>query len=137
MQATIPSLPGIRTWRSAPGGLQAMSWPARTATLVAVAGFCALVQGPTWRETPALAAVNLAVSVVFLFNGLGLGREPGQRGTAWALILTGVIRSMDYMDAWNGAWPAFVTVFGGVDRVFGIWALLRYPNSSLTVLQRR
>jgi signal transduction histidine kinase len=137
MQATIPSLPGIRTWRSAPGGLQEMHWPARTAILVAVAGFCALVQGPTWRETPALAAVNLAVSLVFVFTGLMLGREPGQSVTAWALILTGVIRSMDYMDAWNGAWPAFVTVFGGVDRVFGIWALLRYPNSSLTVLQRR
>ena len=44
---------------------------------------------------------------------------------------------MDYIDAWNGAWPAFVIVFGGLDRIFGIWALLRYPNSSLTVLQWR
>ena len=137
MQATIPSLPGIRTWRSAPAGLREMRWPARTGILVAVACFCALVQGPTWRVTAALAAVNLAVSLVFVFTGLMLGREPGQRVTAWALILTGVIRSMDYIDAWNGAWPAFVTVFGGIDRVFGIWALLRYPNSSLTVLQRR
>src|ERR1700760_963975 len=40
-----------------------------------------------------------------------LRRESGQRVPAWALILSGVSGWMDYIDAWNGAWPAFVIVF--------------------------
>ena len=44
---------------------------------------------------------------------------------------------MDFIDAWNGPWPAYALVFGGVDRLFGAWALLRYPNSALSTLQRR
>ena len=34
-------------------------------------------------------------------------------------------------------WPVFTLVFGGVDRIFGVWALLRYPNSRLSLLHRR
>jgi signal transduction histidine kinase len=52
-------------------------------------------------------------------------------------MLAGVFRSVDFIDAWNGPWPAYTLVFGGMDRVFGAWALLRYPNSSLSPLQRR
>ena len=153
MRATIPSLalPGNRTWRdSAVDGREAKRWPARlavwharrpwlavTGILIAVAGFCALVQGPQWRESPALATVNLAVSLLFVFTGLMLGKEPGQRVTAWALMLAGLFRSVDFIDAWNGPWPAYALVFGGVDRLFGAWALLRYPNSALSTLQRR
>src|SRR5258707_7071976 len=66
-----------------------------------------------------------------------LRREPGQRVTAWALMLCGLFRCVDFIDAWNGAWPAYTLVFGGVDRLFGGWALLRYPNSSLSRVQRR
>jgi signal transduction histidine kinase len=84
-----------------------------------------------------LATANLAVSLVFVFTGLMLRKEPGQRVTAWALMLAGVFRSLDFIDAWNGPWGAYATVFGGVDRVFGAWALLRYPNSSLSTLHRR
>lgn len=84
-----------------------------------------------------LATVNLAVSLVFVLTGLMLGREPGQRVTAWALMLAGVFRCLDFIDAWNGLWPVYTTVFGGIDRVFGAWALLRYPNSSLSTLHRR
>ena len=151
MRATLPSLPASRTWRgSAAGGREWTRWPARptlwaarrpwltaTVVLVVVACFCALVQGPQWRETPVLCTVNLAMSLLFVFTGLMLRREPGQQVTAWALMLCGVFRCVDFIDAWNGAWPAYTTVFGGVDRVFGAWALLRYPNSSLSVLQRR
>jgi signal transduction histidine kinase len=89
-----------------------------------------------WRESAPLATVNLAVSVVFVFTGLMLRREPGQGVTAWVLMLAGVFRSVDFIDAWNGAWGAYALVFGAVDRLFGAWALLRYPNSSLSRLQR-
>jgi signal transduction histidine kinase len=99
--------------------------------------FSALVQGPQWHESAALATVNLAVSVLFVFTGLMLGKDPGQRVTAGALMLVGVFRSLDFIDAWNGPWPAFTEVFGGIDRVFGAWALLRYPNSSLSGVHRR
>jgi signal transduction histidine kinase len=153
MSAIIPSLPlpGNRTWRvNVAGGREEKQSPARLAIwharrpslavagiLAAVAGFCALVQGPMWRTSPALATVNLAVSLLFAFTGLMLGREPGQRVTAWALILAGLFRSVDFIDAWNGPWPAYTLVFGGVDRLFGAWALLRYPNTSLSTLYRR
>ena len=157
MRGTIPSSPEplplrlSRTWRdSAAVGREGTRWPARlgiwqvrhpwlaaTGVLAAVGSFCALVQGPQWRQSAGLATVNLAVSLLFVFTGLMLRREPGQRVTAWALMLCGLFRSVDFIDAWNGVWPAYTTVFGGVDRVFGAWALLRYPNSSLSVLQRR
>ncbi|MGH3171338.1 MAG: sensor histidine kinase [Trebonia sp.] len=151
MRATILSVPGSRTWRgSGPAGRDATRWSARlrlwparhprlavTAALAAVACFSALVQGPQWRESAALATVNLAVSLVFVFTGLMLRREPGQQVTSWALMFAGIFRSVDFIDAWNGPWPAYTLVFGGVDRVFGAWALLRYPNSSLGTIQRR
>ena len=107
------------------------------AVLILVGSFCALVQGPQWRESAALATVNLGVSLLFVFTGLMLRRERGQHVTAWALMLAGVFRSVDFIDAWHGPWPAYALVFGGVDRIFGAWALLRYPNSSLSTLYRR
>jgi signal transduction histidine kinase len=151
MRATIPSLPVTKPRHgAAAGGRDGSRWPAwparwqatrpwlfATAVLIAVAGFSVLVQGPQWRQSAALAMVNLAVCLAFVFIGLMLGREPGQRVTAAALMLAGVFRSVDFIDAWNGAWPAFTEVFGGIDRIFGAWALLRFPNSSLSVLHRR
>jgi len=105
--------------------------------LLAAAAFCALAEGPLWRQDTVLAAVNLAASVVFCFTGLMLRQEPGQRGVAWALILGGILRSVDFADAWNSA-PSGVyeLIFGGVDRLFGAWALLRYPNPALRRHQR-
>jgi signal transduction histidine kinase len=153
MRATIPSLasPGNSPWRdSAARGREGTRWPARlaiwharrpwlaaTGALIAVAAFCALVQGPQWRSFLPLATVNLAVSLLFVFTGLMLGKEPGQRVTAWALMLAGVFRSVDFIDAWHGSWPVYTLVFGGIDRIFGAWALLRYPNSALSPLYRR
>jgi signal transduction histidine kinase len=150
MRAAIPllPLPGYRTWRdTAAGGREETArlaiwrarrpWLAVAGILVAVAGFCSLVQGPQWRTSPALATVNLAVSLLFVFTGLMLGKEPGQRVTAWALMLAGIFRSVDFIDAWHGAWPVYTLVLGGVDRIFGAWALLRYPHSALSTLHRR
>jgi signal transduction histidine kinase len=112
-------------------------WLAVTGVLIAMACFCALVQGPTWQQSPVLAAVNLGASLAYVFTGLMLCREPGQRVTAMALGLAGLFRSVDFIDAWNGIWPAYTLVFGGVDRVFGAWALLRYPTASLSLVHRR
>jgi signal transduction histidine kinase len=156
MRASIPAPPHSGAWRAqAPGeqapGAQAgtrrppwaVIWPARrpwlaaAGILVAVACFCTLVQGPQWRQSPVLSAVNLTGSLVFVFTGLMLGREPGQRVTAVVLMLAGVFRSVDFIDAWNGGWSAYTLVFGGVDRLFGAWALLRYPNSALPRPYRR
>jgi signal transduction histidine kinase len=111
-------------------------WWLVAAAVVAAGGFCALVQGSLWITDTALAAMNLSDSLVFICTGLLLRREPGQRGVAWALMLGGVFRSVDFIDAWNGPWPAYGLVFGAVDRLFGAWALLRYPNFSLQRHQR-
>ena len=110
----------------------------RTAVITAAAGvFSAVVQGPLWSEDAALAAVNLTTSVLFVFTGLMLRREPGQRGVAWALMFLGVLRSLDFVDAWSGPpWAIYTLLFGAVDRVFGAYVLLRYPNSSLLRYQR-
>jgi signal transduction histidine kinase len=112
-------------------------WLALAGVLAVIGGFCALVQGPLWRQSTPLAAVNLATSLFFALTGLMLRRQPGQRGTGWALVLAGVLRSVDFVDAWNvGPFPVYGLVFGGMDRVFGAWALLRYPNPVLRTHQR-
>jgi len=150
MRTTVPRLPMNRVWPAGGlGGRDATrqsgrpvawrgrrSWLGNAAALVAAGCFCAAVQGPLWIHATALATVNLTVSLVFVFTGLMLRKEPGQRGVAWALMLAGIFRSVDFIDSWNGPWPAYGLVFGGVDRLFGAWALLRYPNSALLRYQR-
>ena len=107
------------------------------ATLAALGCLATLAELPLWRETPALATVNLIMSLAFILTGLLLRTEPGQCGVAWALILAGVFRSLDFIDAWNtGPWPVYAVVFGGIDRVFGAYAVLRYPRPALGRLQR-
>ena len=105
--------------------------------IIAVSGFCAVVQGPVWSQDPALAAANLTVSVLFVFTGWMLRRDPGQRGVAWALMFAGLLRSLDFVDAWSGApWALYDLLFGAADRLFGAYALLRYPNPALLRHQR-
>ncbi|HEY2237530.1 MAG TPA: histidine kinase [Streptosporangiaceae bacterium] len=125
----------------APDGLRA---PDRlrftlTVTLVlATLGALAIVaQLPMWRDTPALATVNVIMSLAFILTGLLLRREDGQRGVAWALILAGVFRSLDFVDAWSGGpWAVYAVIFGGIDRVFGGYAVLRYPRPALSRVER-
>ncbi|HWC82724.1 MAG TPA: sensor histidine kinase [Pseudonocardiaceae bacterium] len=105
--------------------------------LVALGSLGAVAQLPLWTQAPALAVVNLSTSLTLILTGLLLHREPGQRGVAWALILAGVCRPLDFIDAWTGGpWPAYAVLFGGIDRVFGAWAVLRYPRPRLTGPQR-
>jgi signal transduction histidine kinase len=105
--------------------------------LLALGLFCAVAQGPLWKQDTVLAAMNLAASMLFCFTGLMLRQEPGNRGVAWALVLAGVLRSVDFADAWNLApGGVYELIFGGADRLFGAWALLRYPNPSLRRYQR-
>jgi signal transduction histidine kinase len=97
----------------------------------------AAAQGTLWTRVPALAIVNEVSSLTFVFTGLTLYLQPGQRGVAWALMLAGVCRSLDFADTWGaGPWPVYDIVCGGMDRVFGAWALLRYPNPRLLRYQR-
>jgi signal transduction histidine kinase len=110
-------------------------------TGIAIAGvFCTLVQGTLWSQDAALASANLAASLLFAFTGLLLLDERSQRGTAWALILAGVFRSVDFSDLnlghMTGPLDVYGLIFGGVDRLFGAYAVLRYPNSSLLRYQR-
>jgi signal transduction histidine kinase len=130
-------VPGIRRPGQRSLRLAWSSWPVTTAALLATACFCAIVEGPLWRHSTALAAVNVTFALVLVFTGLMLRREPGQGVPAVALMLAGIFRCVDFIDAWNGPWPAYAIVFGGVDRLFGGWALLRYPNSALSRVQRR
>jgi signal transduction histidine kinase len=147
MRAIIPSLPasrasGASTRRGT--GLTGLArlWHARfrwlrtTAILLVIGCLCALAEGPAWHQDTVLAALDLALALAYGFTGLMLRKEPGQGITGGALILAGLFRGTWLVDTWNGPWPAYVIVFGAVDRLFGAWALLRYPNPSLTRLQR-
>ena len=124
--------------RQPPGkGRPPRFYPLAAVSLAALGCLATLAELPLWRQTPALAAVNLVMSLAFILTGLLLRTEPGQRGVAWALILAGVFRSLDFIDAWNtGPWPVYAVVFGGIDRVFGAYAVLRYPRPALGRLPR-
>src|SRR4051812_14838873 len=74
--------------------------------LVSGAG-CALMQGPLWGPHPLLAAVNLATSETFICTGLILRRDPRNRAVAWALIIAGALRSVDFTDPLGGPWPFY------------------------------
>jgi signal transduction histidine kinase len=75
--------------------------------------------------------------VLFVFLGMMLRREPGQRSVGWGLMLAGLLRSLDFADAWSGPpWALYGLLFGAADRLLGAWALLRYPNPALLRYQR-
>ncbi len=120
-----------------------LSWRRRkhdlvtAAVLVASGCLCTLVQGPTWSQATVLAVVNLTTSMTFVGTGLMLRRQPGQQCVAWALVLAGILRSLDFADALGwGPWPFYGLVFGGMDRLVGAYALLRYPGPRLLRHQR-
>jgi len=105
--------------------------------LVASGCLCTLVQGSTWSQATVLAAVNLATSLTFVGTGLLLRQQPGQRRVAWALVLAGILRSLDFADALGwGPWPLYTLIFGAMDRLVGAYALLRYPRPALARHER-
>ena len=107
------------------------------AVLVTSGCACALVQGSTWSRATVLAVVNLATSLTFVGTGMLLREQPGQRRVAWALVLAGIMRSIDFSDALGwGPWPLYALIFGGMDRLVGAYALLRYPRPALLRYQR-
>jgi hypothetical protein len=112
-------------------------WPTAAVALLVTGAFSVAVQWPAWNKNGDLAGVNAAVTVLFVLTGLWLRKEHGQRDVAWALIAVGVLRSLDFADAWSSS-PAAVydLIFGATDRVVGAWALLRYPNRALQRHQR-
>jgi signal transduction histidine kinase len=125
-----------------PGGLVAPGrlrfWLTAGLVLAALGELDTVAQLPMWRHTPTLATVNLVMSLAFILTGLLLRRDASQRGVAWALILAGVFRSLDFVDAWTGGpWAVYAVVFGGIDRIFGAYAVLRYPRPALTLIERR
>jgi signal transduction histidine kinase len=112
-------------------------WLTAAVALLVTGTFSVLVQWPAWSHNGDLTGVNAAVTVAFVLTGLWLRREPGQRAVAWALIAAGLLRSLDFADAWSGSPLAvYDLIFGAADRVIGAYALLRYPNRALQKHQR-
>jgi signal transduction histidine kinase len=112
-------------------------WLTAAVALLVSGTFSVLVQWPAWSENGDLAGVNAAVTVLFVLTGLWLRREPGQRDVAWALMAVGLLRSLDFADAWsNSPVAVYDLIFGAADRVIGAWALLRFPNGALQKNQR-
>ena len=95
------------------------------------------MQQSLWHQATILAVVNLMTSLTLICTGLLLRRQPGQQSVAWALILTGVLRSLDFADSsYAGPWPLYDLIFGAMDRLAGAYALLRYPGPALLRHQR-
>lgn len=112
-------------------------WLTAAVALLVTGTFSVLVQWPAWSHNGDLTGVNAAVTVLFAATGLWLRREPGQQAVAWALIAAGLLRSLDFADAWSGSPVAlYDLIFGAADRVIGAYALLRYPNRALQKHQR-
>jgi signal transduction histidine kinase len=112
-------------------------WLVTGLILALLAELDTVAQMPMWRDKPSLATVNLMMSLSFILAGLLLRREEGQRGVALALILCGAFRSLDFVDAWTGGpWAVYAVVFGGIDRVFGAYAVLRYARPALSRAER-
>ena len=89
------------------------------------------------EQDPALAGANLTISVLFVFTGLDAPQGTGATGVAWALMLAGLLRSLDFVDAWSGPrWAIYDLLFGAADRFSAPIALLRYPNPALLRAQR-
>ena len=106
--------------------------------LLAAGAGSALLQGSMWHTATVLAVVNVTTSLAFICTGLLLRRQPGQRRVAWALMLAGAFRSLDFANSFadGGPWPLYALVCGGLDRLAGAYALLRYPRPALLRYQR-
>jgi signal transduction histidine kinase len=108
------------------------------AVLLAAGGLSALLQGRLWHQATVLAVVNVTATLAFICTGLLLRRQPGQQRVAWALMLAGAFRSLDFANefARAGPWPLYALVCGGLDRLAGAYAMLRYPRAGLLRYQR-
>jgi hypothetical protein len=63
------------------------------AVIVAIA-VGAVAEGSLWADHPLLTTVNLLASAGLVGIGAWLVTQPGQRGTGWALMLSGVARPL-------------------------------------------
>jgi hypothetical protein len=106
--------------------------------LLVAGALSAMLQGSMWHTATVLSVVNVATSLAFICTGLLLRRQPGQQRVAWALMLAGGLRSLDFADAFinGGPWPLYALVCGGLDRLAGAYAILRYPRPALLRYQR-
>jgi signal transduction histidine kinase len=106
--------------------------------LLVAGALSAMLQGSMWHTATVLSVVNVTVSLAFICTGLLLRRQPGQQRVAWALMLAGAFRSLDFANAFinGGPWPLYALVCGGLDRLAGAYAILRYPRPALLRYQR-
>jgi len=139
-----PATPSAGLTRAGGAGWAKSFWHRRrgyllaAGVLLAAGAGSALLQGSMWHSATVLAVVNVATSLAFICTGLLLRRQPGQRRVAWALMLAGALRSLDFANSFadDGPWPLYALVGGGLDRLAGAYALLRYPRPALLRYQR-
>jgi signal transduction histidine kinase len=131
---------GISAWpgRVRSFGLQRRGYLLTVGVLIVAGGLSALLQGRGWHQAPVLSVVNVTTTLAFICTGLLLRRQPGQQRVAWALMLAGAFRSLDFANslADSGPWPLYALVCGGLDRLAGAYAMLRYPRPALLRHQR-
>jgi signal transduction histidine kinase len=119
---------GSRTARTAPATRLALA----ILMVIGVNAPVAVAEGPLWTQKPAMAAVNLLVSLGLVGMGRVLVGQPGQQGTGVALILSGFAFTLGWADIWpSGPLPWFTYVLADAGVVLAAWALLRYPDPRL------
>ncbi|WP_214403177.1 sensor histidine kinase [Pseudonocardia lacus] len=114
---------------------QVRRWAAGGALLAAGVGLVS--SWPLLVTSPVLGLINVLVAVSFTATGIVLLEERQQRGTGVALVLVAVFYLWSWGWSWPPAWQVFPLPFvayvcGYLWFVFGVYALLRYPDPQLT-----
>jgi signal transduction histidine kinase len=105
---------------------------------VAGAGVVIFTQAPMWEQNPLVAVLPGLVGVAFLLTGALTSQDPGQRGNARLLGLTGVAWILGGLSTRDlGPLPLLGWMCSPLFTVFGAVLVLRYPDRRLALRRER
>jgi signal transduction histidine kinase len=110
-------------------------WAVGAAVAAAAVGL--LASWPLLQVSPVIGLINVLVAVSFTATGVVMQEDRQQRGTGIALVLVAVFYLWSFGWSWPAPWqvqplPVVGYVGGYLWFVFGVYALLRYPDPRLT-----
>jgi signal transduction histidine kinase len=109
----------------------------RLAALLAGTALAVFTQWPAWDTAPALAVVNVLVTVAFVLTGVLMAQQPGQLGNGRLLALSGIAWSGVWLDGWDDPTLSMIALFCPAPYVAAAGAvLLRYPGTRLRTAER-
>jgi hypothetical protein len=105
--------------------------------LLAGTALALFTQWPAWDTAPALAVVNMVVTVAFVLTGVLMAQYREQRGNGRLLALSGIAWAGVWLDGWDDPVLSMIALFCPAPYVTAAGAvLLRYPGSRLRPAER-